>query len=606
MNKRRIHFGITQRTFILLIIGFLLILLMTSLQGFNMYKESYLDYEYDNDLSNNIISKFQTNYSLTNKSLNKYVKNYYSSAYGMTAILNTKHQIVTLVQNADFATPQLEIVPTGKTASSSLNVNITKALTKKIDAYIKSSGKQSFKISIAGTVKNLNEYYYNASGDRVKYPSSDQGKQITPTYMQLGNRVIISGSSEGAKTYSIMWYTSKNYTVEDASVSTSKEDVVVDNRYLLKQFMTIISTYNYKSNFTTSSSLYKLYKDVNGGTVYYMIGDLTDDNYTNAYPNGQTQGYYISLGYVPNLNNTILREYMKDNYYIYLISLFIALILAFLLSRTITRPIRKISRVTQEIANNDFSIKLKEKRRDEIGQLAISINTMSRNLNETIGKLNTEIDHVKELEDVRKQFIANFTHEIKTPLGVINGYSELLEDAQDDETRDKYIAIINEQTDRINKLVLAMLELNRLESGKVELSISDLSIEDMTTSVVDSFSLSLEKKKLKVKIEGEDQMIRGDRFKMEMVIKNFMSNAIKHTPEEGTIYIRIKPHLFELENEGMHLSERELSNIWETYVTSDREGTGLGLALCRAILQMHNFQYGVKNTQKGVLFYFEY
>ncbi|MEG0593253.1 MAG: HAMP domain-containing sensor histidine kinase, partial [Coprobacillus sp.] len=152
--------------------------------------------------------------------------------------------------------------------------------------------------------------------------------------------------------------------------------------------------------------------------------------------------------------------------------------------------------------------------------------------------------------------------------------------------------------------VLAMLNLSRLESGKVELHIQDIDIEDMITSIIDSFTSLLEKKDIKVRLIGDNVVIHADPFELEMVIKNFMSNAIKHTPQGCYIEIIYNENEVSIENEGSRISEEQIECIWDTYVSSDREGTGLGLAICKTILDLHGFKYKVENTDKGVRFTF--
>lgn len=293
-----------------------------------------------------------------------------------------------------------------------------------------------------------------------------------------------------------------------------------------------------------------------------------------------------------------------DNIRVYIIDFIIIVIISLIISYMLTKRVKEISTVTEKIANNDFDMRLNEKPDDELGVLSKNINIMSERLNNTIAKLNEEIENVKKLESVRKEFIANFTHEIKTPLGIIDGYIELIEVSTDDKKKENYFEEINKETKRINELVMAMLNLSRLESGKVELHPQDIDIEDMITSIVDSFTSLFQKKDIKVKLNGENAIIQADPFELEMVIKNFMSNAVKHTPQDGHIEIIYNQEQVSIENEGSLISEDKMKRIWDTYVSSDREGTGLGLAICKTILDLHGFKYQVENTEKGVRFTF--
>ncbi|MEG0367341.1 MAG: HAMP domain-containing sensor histidine kinase, partial [Coprobacillus sp.] len=290
-------------------------------------------------------------------------------------------------------------------------------------------------------------------------------------------------------------------------------------------------------------------------------------------------GYVLEFNVSPNSVSFIGDTVMKEKFFIYVISFIFAIQISVILSYMITRRIREMNKATQQIANNDFDIHLKETPKDELGELSENINVMNEHLKENMGQLTNEIEHVKKLESVRKEFIANFTHEIKTPLGIINGYIELMEEVKDEQKKEQYLAAINNETDRINELVLAMLDLTRLESENVELHIQDVDVEDCLTNILDSFESLLKKKNIRIDLQGESDTIQADLFEIQMVMKNFISNAIKHTPINGCIHIQIMNNRVSIENEGSYLTKQQLQSIWDTYVSSDREGTGLGLAI---------------------------
>lgn len=146
-------------------------------------------------------------------------------------------------------------------------------------------------------------------------------------------------------------------------------------------------------------------------------------------------------------------------------------------------------------------------------------------------------------------------------LGIINGYIELMEVIEDEEKRQEYLEAIGIETKHINELVQAMLSLSRLESGYVELDIQEVDMEDLLTSTIDLFAPLLEKKKIQIALQGEFDSIKVDPFEVQIVIKNFMSNAIKHTPHDGHIYISFNNNILSIENEGEHLSEEQKTRI---------------------------------------------
>lgn len=314
------------------------------------------------------------------------------------------------------------------------------------------------------------------------------------------------------------------------------------------------------------------------------------------------QGYIIYYNYDFHAEDRIMNQAILSKIPTYVLSFVFSIGVCILLSYILTRRIKKINQSTLAIANNQFNIHLDEKSKDELGILSHNINQMSQQLDRTIQKLNQEIEHVKQLESVRKEFIANFTHEIKTPLGIINGYIELIEVIQDDDKKQDYLQAIEEEIKRINELVQAMLNLSRLESGYVEFNVQTIDLEDLITSTIESFAPLLEKKKIQIVLQGDFHSIQVDPFEFQIVIKNFISNAIKHTPHEGHIYISFNNNILSIENEGEYLTNEQKTRIWDTYVFGDREGTGLGLAICKTILDIHGFGYSVENTSRGVQF----
>lgn len=313
-------------------------------------------------------------------------------------------------------------------------------------------------------------------------------------------------------------------------------------------------------------------------------------------------GYLVFYTHELNAISRITQQVIYSKMIIYVISFIVCIVISLLISYILTRRIKKINQCTLAIANNDFDIHLNEKSKDELGVLSHNINQMSQQLKTTIQQLNDEIEYVKKLEGMRKEFIANFTHEIKTPLSIINGYIELIEAGKDDLKKQQYLSAIHQEIEHINQLIMAMLDLSRLESGHVELHKEDIDLEDLLMSIVETFAPILKKKHIHVVMGDEFPHIQGDIKELQTVFQNFMSNAIKHTPQNGHIYIKYHQGILSFENEGKHLSHEQKETIWDTYVSSDRQGTGLGLAICRSILELHGFQYDVCNSEKGVKF----
>ena len=304
--------------------------------------------------------------------------------------------------------------------------------------------------------------------------------------------------------------------------------------------------------------------------------------------------------------NQLRNDLIKDNFPLLLGGFLFIVLFSYLISYMTTRRIKEIDRVAMEITNNNFKGVLDTKGHDELSSLSSHINTMSSNLKRNIDALNLEIDQVKKMEQLRKEFIAQFTHEIKTPLAIINGNIDLLENVDDEDKKAKYIEVINKEISVINDLVLQMLDLSKLEAKAVTLDKKEIDLRELTEDIVDDYEQLLMDKKLKIEIQGEDVLIVSDRKRIEMVIQNYLSNAIKHAFINSTIKIKIKENEFSIENKGKQIDEKRMDTIWESFVSDDQKGTGLGLAIVRNILELHEMSYGVHNLEDGVEFYFRW
>lgn len=374
---------------------------------------------------------------------------------------------------------------------------------------------------------------------------------------------------------------------------------------------------------TTNYSIYKILNPYEYNGKYYstvmlrledwglMNGEDTTVDYTDeASLDKVTAGYIFVIQEYTNFTMRSFRQFMHDNSSTYLLAFVLIILICLSIAYMVIKPIRRIESTAKHIARKEFDYPIDTTRHDELGDLSRSIDRMSKELESTINNLHQEIERVQRLEVIRKEFVSNFTHEIKTPLGIINGFSELVEIEQDEKKRNEYITIIQNETKRINELVLAMLDLSKLESQKVSLKLEEVDLLDIVGDCLDSMMYLFERKQIKVHTQLDSSMVKADRFKIEMVIDNFISNALRYTAEGKNVYVRLDEHGFEIENEGHPIPKDDLEKIWLTFHKVDRsrnaEGTGLGLAICKAILDLHHFEYGVKNTEKGVLFYFKY
>lgn len=320
----------------------------------------------------------------------------------------------------------------------------------------------------------------------------------------------------------------------------------------------------------------------------------------------------------------VIKEF---NLYLYAGALFIILILAFLYSKMISKPLVDLNNVALKMAKLDFSEEFIVNREDEIGNLAKTLNFLSQNLSSALSslkksneQLKKDIEKEKNLENMRKEFVAAVSHELKTPISLISGYAEGIKDnIVEGEEKEYYLDVIIDEAEKMGDLVSEMLELSKLESGNYNLNIISFPLDRTINETIkrleglkqendshDNFEI--------IKNIDENINVLGDEDKIEEVIRNFLTNAIRHTKDEGKIYVRTinkdDEILVEVENEGDHINEEDLKKIWERFYKIDKSrnrslgGTGLGLSIVRHILEMHNSKYGAENTEMGVKFYF--
>ncbi|HDR7633382.1 MULTISPECIES: sensor histidine kinase [Bacillus] len=307
---------------------------------------------------------------------------------------------------------------------------------------------------------------------------------------------------------------------------------------------------------------------------------------------------------------------MVQDYYIYIVAFVVILIFlaSFYYSKQIAKPLLKINDTTKKIAHLDFTEKIPITSKDEIGDLSQNINTLSNKLHSHIGQLEQDIEKERKLENTRKEFIAGVSHELKTPLSIMKSCISILKDGVAEHKKDYYFQAMEKEVDKMDILILDMLELAKFESGTYNMKMDSFYIDGVIEEICEQLSAEIEKKELSVHKHICPAEVIGNQNRIEQVIVNFITNAIRYTPEKEDIIISTidgKNHIKVcIENKGAHIEEEQLDKIWDRFYRVDaarkrsQGGTGLGLAISKNILELHNAEYGVKNTEDGVLFYF--
>lgn len=298
----------------------------------------------------------------------------------------------------------------------------------------------------------------------------------------------------------------------------------------------------------------------------------------------------------------------------YIITL--ALILGFGMFFTIKfkKPVSMLKEYAKNIASAKFDPINAELRNDELGELHDSLTQISNSLSQKIDQINQQKDQ-EVIERKRiTTLLTNLSHEFKTPLGVISGFVEMMEDNIQPENHQEFLAIIEDEVERLNLLVNESLELTKYESQKVILHMTAFSIQERLQKACNKFTNELAQKKLTINTSTLHANVMGDLKKIDQVLTNLISNAIKYSYEQSTIDISIeadeKQVHIEIENTCDEVNELELSKLWDAYYRNDSSrnrsisGSGLGLSIVKSILDLHQSHYGVRYKANKMTFHF--
>ena len=292
----------------------------------------------------------------------------------------------------------------------------------------------------------------------------------------------------------------------------------------------------------------------------------------------------------------------------------------FFMSRFITKPIDKLNASAKRMAELDFSAPCDLSSADEFGDLSASLNTMAENLQQALVRLedaNTQLERDVEKERFllteRKELVDSLSHEMKTPLGIIRAYAEGLQDEADEAKKQKYAQVIVSEAERMNDLIVTLLDLSALESGAVSLNISRFDFVELVETVAGRLLVDAPDTNFELQYELPDQKIfvRTDRQRMEQVLGNLIVNAKKNVHPGGVLRLELTENAGDLHvaifNQGRHIPADNLPKIWTKFYRdsgAEYSGSGLGLSIVAQILSMQKLPYGAENLADGVRFYF--
>jgi len=448
---------------------------------------------------------------------------------------------------------------------------------------------------------------------RQSYYLQDVGEDIQELILESANFHKEMSIIEESNNIEVEIYNNQGNLVYDSTVNRLMQDKEEGNSIDLFK---LIRTRKLR---TTS------HRDLKSGAcIERLIDDKTNLQYmmySSSVGKGGTLKVYSQLNYLDNAAN-VTTHYVS---FIAIVTFALIMISLYLYLHHFTRPFVEMNKITRAMANMDFSQKCPPYSNNEIGELGQSINTLSASLDATLRdlkqkneKLEADIEHERRIEKMRKEFVSNASHELKTPIAIIQGYAEgiKLGVKTNSPNNDEYCDVIIEETHKMNRLVCEMMELSKFESGVYTLNPCEFDIRKFVAECTDTYDILAKESGTEIIRDIPENLTGyGDPDKLGMVLNNYVSNALSHAKYEKKIVISaeetekvIKISVF---NTGDHIPEEEMPNLWLSFYRADKahsreEGRfGIGLSIVRAIQELHGMPYSVKNTEGGVVFGFD-
>lgn len=380
-------------------------------------------------------------------------------------------------------------------------------------------------------------------------------------------------------------------------------------------------------------------KEENGSQDRYSL--YSCDNYDIARINDERlDSEYLELVGEIQIGDTTHTIFLRTNYesiqesvqlsnrfliYAGLAATVLGVIVMFCIIGSFTKPIRKLSYIAGEMAELKFETKYTEHRKDEIGNLGHSINLLSEKLEQTISELKavnnelqSDIENKIQIDEMRKDFLSNVSHELKTPIALIQGYAEGLQENinDDEESREFYCEVIVDEANKMNKMVKKLLNLNQIEFGNNLVEFERFDIVTVIQSVVNSTRILFDQKEVTLVLNKyEPIFVWAEEYSIEEVVTNYISNALNHVDGEKIIEVKLTKREGKVRisvfNTGEPIPDEDLEKVWIKFYKVDKArtreygGSGIGLSIVKAIMNSLHQECGVRNCSNGVEFWFE-
>ena len=363
---------------------------------------------------------------------------------------------------------------------------------------------------------------------------------------------------------------------------------------------------------TSKYKMYRVYDDKIGSNYIEIFGKT--DNTTFVYLRANYQNIKESV----DISNKFIT-------YIGVVFVIIGAIVMFFIGSVFTKPILQLADIADKMTELDFDVRYEVKSDDEIGRLGTSMNILSERLEHTVSELKSannelqrDIERKVQIDEMRQEFLSNVSHELKTPIALIQGYAEGLTDnvIDDPEDRKFYCDVIMDEAQKMNRMVKRLLNLNQLEFGNEQPNMERFDIVEVIKSVAASSDILFKQKNVElVMYEPNPVYVWADEYLVEEVLTNYVSNAINHVAEPNRIEIFTKKKgdivRVSVRNTGEPIPADEIDKIWVKFYKVDKArtreygGNGIGLSIVKAIIERYEGRCGVDNKTDGVEFWFE-
>lgn len=429
-------------------------------------------------------------------------------------------------------------------------------------------------------------------------------------------------------------YTVKSLSTDSSLMMRRLYDNLLGENQLLEEQDSLLSGQSAASGgdavgSTPSSYLISVLHSSQSGTLQLVLDVPANTRFLEMWGTLDDGDFFLLRTALESLNHSAA---IANRFFVYIgiFSTFLGILLALYLGNRITRPIRELTAVSGRMKHLDFTAKYTGRDRTEVAELGANINELSETLEHTISELKTanaelrqDIRRKEEIDDMRREFLSNVTHELKTPIALIQGYAEGLADAvnEDEESRSYYAGVIMDEAARMNQMVQKLLALDHLESGSESMHLERFCLTELIGRYLSAASMLADRQDVEVRFAQREETVYvwADPFWTEEVFTNYFSNACHYVEEAGgekyiDIRILTMPELpgrvrVSVFNTGRPIPEESLPHLWEKFYKVDKArtrrygGSGIGLSIVQAIMERMHQDYGVQNYDNGVEFY---